>query len=149
MKILDMSAGNRAVWYNKSHADAVYVDIRPQVRPGVVADSRNLPFADRTFDLVVFDPPHENFGASGNMSKNYGHHTAAQIRDIVARSAREAFRVSKHEALMAFKWNDCARKLADILVLMPHWAPLFGHGVCHQQMRKSMTAWVMLRRSAR
>ena len=42
MKILDLSAGNRAVWFDKNYPGATYVDIRPDVNPSVVADSRAL-----------------------------------------------------------------------------------------------------------
>lgn len=148
MKILDMSAGSRAVWFDKSHPDAVYVDIRPQVKPDIVADTRELPAEVGTgFDLVLFDPPHKNFGANSNMAKNYGHHTSAEIRDILRRSAAEAHRVSLPGALMAFKWSTGDFKLATALNLMAsHWEPLFGHGVNHQQRRGHATSWVMLRR---
>lgn len=146
MKILDMSAGARAVWFDKSHPDAVYVDIRPQVKPDIVCDTRELPAEVGTgFDLVLFDPPHKNFAASGNMAKNYGHHTAEEIRSIVRDSAREAHRVSKPNALMAFKWSEGGRKLTAALAWMsPWWEPLFGHGVSHQQ--RGGTSWAMLRR---
>ena len=36
----------------------VRVDIRPEVRPDVVADGRALPFADEVFDAVLLDPPY-------------------------------------------------------------------------------------------
>lgn len=150
MKIIDLSAGNRAVWFDKNHRDAIYVDVRPEVGPTIVADARALPAeVEAGFDLVVFDPPHKNNAASGKMTINYGHWTAEEIRSIVAGTAQEAHRIAKPDALMAFKWNDHSRKLADILKLMdPWWEPLFGHGVSGQQRHKSMTSWVMLRRRA-
>jgi hypothetical protein len=147
MKILDLSAGNRAVWFDKNHRDAVYVDVRPEVSPTVIADARSLPAEVGTeYDLIVFDPPHKNNGATGNMTKNYGHHTHDEIRRIVGEVAREAHRVSRPDALMAFKWNDHSLRLDTVLSLMSSWwEPLFGHGVSSQQ-RSSMTSWVMLRR---
>ena len=36
----------------------VRVDIRPEMKPDVVADGRALPFADETFDAVLIDPPY-------------------------------------------------------------------------------------------
>lgn len=148
VKILDMSAGARAVWFDKSHPDTVFVDCRPEVKPDIVCDTRELPAeVGQDFDLIVFDPPHKNFGAGSNMAKNYGHHTSAEIRDIIRRSAAEAHRVSKPDALMAFKWSTGDFKLQTALDLMAeHWQPLFGHGVCHQQRRGNATSWVMLRR---
>lgn len=38
--------------------NGVRVDIRPEVRPDVVADGRALPFADDSFDAVLLDPPY-------------------------------------------------------------------------------------------
>lgn len=147
MKILDLSAGNRAVWFDKNHRDALYIDVRPEVGPSIVADARALPAeVGEDFDLVVFDPPHKNSAATGNMSKNYGWWTHEQIRDIIAGTAKEAHRVARRDALMAFKWNDHSLKLETVLQLIsPWWEPLFGHGVSGQQ-RSSMTSWVMLRR---
>lgn len=148
MKILDLSAGRRAVWFDKEHRDATYIDIRPEVKPTLVADARALPpEIGHDFGLIVFDPPHVNFGAKSNMSRDYGHHTTAEIRDIISGSAREAHRVSRDDALMAFKWNDHDQSLGRVLDLMaPWWEPLFGHGVSGAQRRGSMTSWVMLRR---
>lgn len=145
MKVLDVSAGNRAVWFNKAHPCATFIDIRPEVNPDIVADSRALPAElPNDFDLVVFDPPHKNNAATGNMVRSYGHWTAQQIREIVAETAKEAHRVVRDDGLMAFKWNEHSRTLTDILgLLAPYWEPLFGHGVTHQQRG---TSWVMLRR---
>lgn len=147
MKILDLSAGKRSVWFDKNHRDALYIDVRPEVGPSIVADARALPAeVGDGYDLIVFDPPHKNSAATGNMVKDYGHWTHAEIRDIIRGSAREAHRISRTDALMAFKWNDHGIKLTSVLALMENWwEPLFGHGVCEQQ-RSSMTSWVMLRR---
>lgn len=147
MKILDLSAGKRSVWFDKSHRDALYIDVRPEVGPSIVADARALPAeVGSDFDLIVFDPPHKNSAATGNMVKDYGWWTHEQIRDIIKGSAKEAHRVAKVDGLMAFKWNDHSLKLSTVLALIsPWWEPLFGHGVCQQQ-RSSMTSWVMLRR---
>lgn len=145
MKVLDLSAGNRAIWFDKAHPCATYIDIRADVQPDFVADSRSLPAeVGADYSLIVFDPPHKNNAATGNMVRSYGHHTAAEIREIVAETAKEAHRVAADDALMAFKWNEHSRTLPDILALLaPYWQPLFGHGVTHQQRG---TSWVMLRR---
>lgn len=147
MKILDISAGNSAIWFDKNHPDAVYVDVRPEVGPDIVADARALPQHVGTgFDLIVFDPPHKN-NSGQNMALNYGVWTHAEIREIITGCAKEAHRVANPDALMALKWNDHSLKLATVLkMIAPYWEPLFGHGVTHQQRGKSATSWVMLRR---
>lgn len=148
MKILDLSAGNRAVWINKKHPDCTYLDIRPGVNPDIVCDTRELPESvGFDYDLVVFDPPHVNMGKTSNMARVYGYHTAEEIRDTVMRSAKEAHRVSKQSALMAFKWNDHDMGLKYILSLMSdYWEPLFGHWTRNGPSARSQTYWVMLKR---
>jgi hypothetical protein len=149
MKILDVSAGNRAVWFDRRNPLATYLDIRPEVEPDIVADSRELPsIVGDGYDLIVFDPPHKNNGPLFRMSRSYGSFTAAEIEDTIRRTAAETHRVARPEALMAFKWNDHSRRLSSVLAMLePFWVPLFGHGVCHQQ-RKSQTSWVMLLRAS-
>lgn len=143
-----MSAGNRAVWFDKDYRDCTYVDIRPGVKPTVVADTRELPpTIGDGYSLVVFDPPHVNGGPNGNISRDYGHHTTDEIRDLIKRSAREAHRVTVPDALMAFKWNDHDQKLVRILGLMfEWWEPLFGHATAIRTKHSCQTCWVMLRR---
>ncbi len=144
MKILDLSAGNRAVWFNKKHPLAVFIDKRASVSPDIIADSTDLPFKDGLFDLVVFDPPHKNTGPTSNMSKVYGHHTTQEILALILKTAPEAHRVTKPNALMALKWNSADIKLQRVLQLMPQWEPLFGH--LTKDGPRSQTYWVMLRR---
>lgn len=148
MRILDITAGRRGIWFDKNHRDTIYVDVRPEVEPSIVADSRALPTeVGSGYSLVVFDPPHVNGGENGNISRDYGHHTSAQIRDIVTDCAKEAHRVTAPDALMAFKWNDHDQKLSKMLALMsPWWGPLFGHGTSIRKKHVCQTCWVMLRR---
>jgi hypothetical protein len=145
--ILDLSAGYRGIWYDKRRADVVYLDLREQVRPDLVADSTCLPFRRNTFDLVVFDPPHANFGARSNMARDYGHRTMQAIVDLVAHTAEEAHRVARAGALLAFKWNDHDRKLAGIVELLtPYWEPLFGALTAERTARGNRTWWLLCSR---
>ena len=148
MKILDMSAGNRAMWYNKNHKDATYLDCRAEVNPDIVGDSRNMPEGvGGGYNLIVFDPPHVNFGKNAEMSKTYGYHTTDEIRDIIRLSAKEAHRISLPDALMAFKWNDHDQKLERVLALMSEWwEPLFGQLTAQRTKHVCGTWWVMLKR---
>lgn len=128
MKILDLSAGKRAIWFNKNHPMAVFVDRRKEVKPTIVADSRKLPKkVGDNFDLIVFDPPHMNCGPNSNMSRVYGYHTTKEILKTIEHTAKEAHRVSRSGALMALKWNDHDIRLQRVFDLMPQGEPLFGH----------------------
>jgi hypothetical protein len=148
MKIIDLSAGRRAIWFNKRHPDTLYVDRRKEVGPDLVADTTKLPRkAGSGYGLVVFDPPHMNCGPNSNMSRVYGHHTTAEIYRTIEGTAKEAWRVSKRGALMAFKWNDHDIPLQRCFDLMPQWEPLFGH--LTKDGPGSKTYWAMLKRKSK
>lgn len=82
--ILDVCCGSRMFWFNKLDTRAVFADIRAEehtlcdgrrlvIRPDLIADFRALPFADASFPVVVFDPPHlERVGQTAWMGKKYG-----------------------------------------------------------------------------
>lgn len=145
MKILDLTAGKRAIWFDKNHPLVKFIDKRSEVNPDIVADSTNLPpEAGDNYDLVVFDPPHMNCGKKSNMSRVYGYHTTKQILEMIAGSGKEAHRVTRSKALMALKWNDHDIKLERVFGLLPQWEPLFGH--LTKDGPGSKTYWVMLLR---
>lgn len=145
--ILDLSAGNRAIWFDKNRDDCIFVDRRRSARATVVADSTRLPFPDSTFELVVFDPPHVNAGRHSRMAKGYGWHTTMEIRDLITATAYEAHRVTVPAAMMAFKWNDHDQQLGPIIALMDEfWEFLCGHSVSLRMKRHSETFWALLRR---
>ncbi|EEP91785.1 Uncharacterised protein [Yersinia kristensenii] len=82
--ILDMCCGSRMFWFDRADPRAVFVDIRAEshtlcdgrkleIAPDLIADFRQLPFADNTFQIVVFDPPHlTHCGPEGWQGKKYG-----------------------------------------------------------------------------
>lgn len=146
MKILDLSAGNRAVWFKKDHPFATFLDRRPEVRPTIICDTRKdlSKIVGRGFDLFVFDPPHCNSGKNSNMSKAYGYHTTEQILELIEKTGQQAHKIGKKNALMALKWNSHDIRLERVLDLLPGWEPLFGH--LTKDGPRSQTYWVMLRR---
>lgn len=148
MRILDLSSGCRGIWIDKHNADTVYLDHDEVVAPNVVASSWQLPFSSNIFDLIVFDPPHVNFGANSNMSRDYGHYTTAQIRDLLVNTAREAHRVAHSNSLMSFKWNDHDQPFKKVLLMLaPWWYPLFGHRTAQKTKHASSTYWIQLARN--
>ena len=68
IRILDACCGSRMFWFDKQEPHTTYMDRREEefeihkkkinVKPDIVADFRDMPFDDETFNLVVFDPPH-------------------------------------------------------------------------------------------
>ncbi len=150
MKILDLSAGNRAIWFDRKNELCTFLDIRPEMEPDIVCNTTAIPAGISDIDLIVYDPPHMNCGPNSNMSKNYGYWSTAQILENIAGSGIEAHRVSKPNALMALKWNDHDIKLTRVLTLLPNWEPLFGHQLRNMggisKSKVSQSYWVMLRR---
>lgn len=58
-RVLDCTANRRRMWEGVVREPApVFMDLDPAMEPDVVGDFRALPFADASFDVLVFDPPH-------------------------------------------------------------------------------------------
>jgi SAM-dependent methyltransferase len=145
--VLDITAGSRMMWFDKQDQRALFVDQRREahvlcdgralnIAPDLQADFRALPFADASFSLVVFDPPHLIYaGTHGWLSKKYGRLTPTW-RDDIQQGFTEAFRVLKQDGTLIFKWNESQVKVRELLELTPH-KPLFGH----VSNRKGLTHW--------
>lgn len=145
MKILDLSSGNRAIWFNKKYPDALYLDKREEVNPDIVCDTNKIPDSVGSgFNLICWDPPHMNCGPNSNMSRVYGYHTTKEILETLYLTGHEAHRVSDQNALLAFKWNTHDINLKRVFSLLPKWEPLFGH--LTKDGPGSQTYWVMFRR---
>ena len=67
--ILDACCGSRMFWFDKDNPNVTFMDIRDEecvlsdgqtviVHPNVIGDFTQMPFPDKSFKLVVFDPPH-------------------------------------------------------------------------------------------
>ena len=138
-RVLDMTAGARMMWVDREDDRAVTVDMRRPaehtlcdgrsftLRPDIVADFRALPFADASFDLVVFDPPHlRKAGPQSWMRTKYGVLDPDTWRDDIHAGFGEAFRVSTRSGTVIFKWAETQIPLSQIIPLAGR-QPLFGH----------------------
>lgn len=143
-RVLDVTCGSRLMWFDREHPDAVFSDVRLEslsyrdrdggaegvrhvhVRPDVLQDFRRLAFADGTFRLVVFDPPHlERAGPRSLMAAKYGK-LSADWREDLRRGFAECFRVLDAAGVLVFKWSESHVKLREVLMLTPY-QPLFGN----------------------
>jgi len=137
-------------WFSKNDSRALYMDNREiqetlcdgrmlTVSPDVVADFRDMPFADETFNLVVFDPPHITRGGDNAfIIKKYGRLDKKTWRNDITRGFAECFRVLKPNGVLIFKWSEHSIQLKQILKLTEH-KPLFGH----KGYATSKTHWVV------
>jgi SAM-dependent methyltransferase len=115
--ILDCTHNSGKMW-KKSSFKPIRSDINPEFPVDLVADFMHMPFLDKTFDVVVFDPPHlpTNVGSSGIMSniwgKTYGITTDDKYREGDNVSPMfdpfliEAKRVLKTEGIILAKIAD-------------------------------------------
>ncbi|MBA8105959.1 class I SAM-dependent methyltransferase [Citrobacter sp. RHBSTW-00029] len=127
--ILDVCCGSRMFWFNKQDTRTVFVDIRAEehelcdgrrlvISPDLIADFRALPFADASFPVVVFDPPHlERVGQSAWMGKKYGRLNKKTWRSDLRTGFKEAFRVLRPHGVLIFKWNETQIPVSQILAL--------------------------------
>jgi hypothetical protein len=147
VKILDLSAGHRHIWFDKQNPLVTFLDRRAEVKPDFVCDTRQIPAeVGRDFDLVIFDPPHENLGANSRMTSSYGHSTREDIFSTVIGTGKEALRVTKENGLMALKWNDCAISHERVFSMLEGWEPLIAHGLRMPGRHRTQTYWALLRK---
>lgn len=132
------------MWFNKAHPDALYVDIRHleeklsngqtlRVKPDQIMDFRSLYFGDKSFKLVVFDPPHlSTLGKNSWMAKKYGILNEANWKEDIRRGFDECYRVLDDFGVLIFKWSQdtshpkrskTVRQVLDVISR----EPLFGH----------------------
>jgi len=146
MKILDVCCGSKMFWFDKDNEDVCFMDIRQlettlcdrrklEIKPDIVGDFRNIPFADNTFKLVVFDPPHLiKAGKKSWLALKYGKLNNSWQNDI-SRGFDECMRVLETGGTLVFKWNEEQIKLSEILKTIKY-KPLLGN-------RRAKTHWLV------
>ena len=153
-KILDATCGSRSIWFNKNCEDAIYFDKRQEfqtaiwksgdgkserkltVNPDIIGDFTNLPFADETFCLVVFDPPHlKQVGENSWLCKKYGK-LVEDWPTMIHDGFWECMRVLKTNGVLIFKWSE-VQIPADKVWKAIGRKPLFGH----KSGKQSNTFW--------
>lgn len=159
IKILDVTCGNRTIWFQKNEHHTIYSDKRREewegdfgtelrkdgtkkerhlnIDPDILCDFTNLPFRDNTFSLVVFDPPHiENLSQAAWMHKTYGS-LDGDWRPMIHKGFDECMRVLKPDGVLIFKWSDISISTREIIKVIGQ-EPLFGH----RSGKKMNTHWM-------
>lgn len=138
--VLDACCGGKMFWYEKEHDNVLFMDKREVgkgafdnnwnpnwcVQPDVIADFRDMPFADKSFKLIIYDPPHLTSGSEKSViNKKYGLlNRTTWKRDIIEGFA-ECWRVLDEYGTLIFKWNEANIKASELIELFPV-KPLFG-----------------------
>ncbi len=139
--ILDACCGGKMMWFQKNHPNALFIDTRRrpkgfmterpnfEIAPDEIADFRALKYPDKSFKLVVWDPPHtirRSGLESGVIAKRYGRLFSDTWEEDLALGFNECWRVLKPHGILIFKWGGKDKKVKEVLRLFSH-APLFGH----------------------
>lgn len=154
--VLDPASGGRMMYFDRQNPVVLFGDQRREtltvtdrshgkasgtrtihIHPDMLMDFRALPFPDRAFKLVVFDPPHMvRAGKRSWLAAKYGKLSDCWHDDLRAGFA-ECWRVLDVEGTLVFKWNETQVPLRDVLALAPQ-QPLFGN----TSGRKNGTHWL-------
>lgn len=120
--ILDAAVGAKRMyhgWHKKLDGELVGIDIRKghfsyrtksmwtttrvDIEPTVLADMKHLPFRDHSFNLIVFDPPHTEFGLASFMNLAYGSWTQTDTIRALRACNEEFSRVLRPPGILILK----------------------------------------------
>lgn len=144
--ILDCCCSGRGMWFSKNHPNALYTDIRElekgaigsspnfEIKPDKIMDFRQMDFPDKSFKLVVFDPPHlKSLEDNSWIATKYGTLNAKTWKKDILSGFNECWRVLEDYGVLIFKWSkshDNRRRrdvsIENLLKILPV-QPLFGH----------------------
>lgn len=145
--ILDPCCGSK-MFYFQPHCDYVdFCDVRREtlelcdgrilkVEPDTIADVTDLPFADGSKALVIFDPPHLNSGNGWKVQK-YGK-LPSDWKSWMTKAFSECWRVLANNGTLVFKWYEYRISLASLRECFPA-PPLFGN----RKPKGSKTHWLV------
>jgi len=95
-----------------------------------VEDFRDLPYVDESFNLIIWDPPHETRKGgmdelTGQVIKKYGALRAETWQADLRKGFDELWRVLKPGGVLNFKFADGSIHFKDVLAVFPE-DPLCG-----------------------
>ena len=133
--ILDACCGGRMMGFEKKHKNALYCDIRSiekgtiqhenwECKPDIIADYKDLPFEDESFNLILWDIPHLIKDGTGIINKKYGH-LGENWESDTTKGFNCIWKKLKNNGVLIFKYNDLNIKVSEMLKLF-HTKPLFG-----------------------
>jgi hypothetical protein len=152
--ILDACCGSRMFWFDKKDSRVVFMDNRKEdhlikdcsvpggvrglsIHPDVQSDFTNMPFPDKSFNMVVFDPPHfRRNGSKSWVGLKYGT-LKGDWKNVIRGGFSECFRVLCDGGTLIFKWCDVEIKVSEILKLSDV-VPVVGH----KSGKNSNTHWL-------
>lgn len=145
--VLDTCCGGKSFYFDKQSPSVLFCDIRYlqtelcdgrvlSVTPDRIEDVCNLSFANDTFPLVVFDPPHLDVGSGWQVEK-YGKLPKAW-KSWMTQAFSECWRVLAPNGVLIFKWYEYRVSLREVLGCAP-FPPLLGN----RRPKGSKTHWLV------
>ena len=148
--ILDACCGGRQMWFNKAHPNTLYIDNDPRAKgsletrpnwecqPDQIMDFTKLDLPDKSFKLVVWDPPHKkDLHETSIFRVKYGSLQAETWHVDLTKGFSEIWRVLDDYGVLVFKWSETDISIEEVLKLFKQ-EPLFGHITGS----KSKTIWL-------
>lgn len=145
-RILDACCGSRMFYFDRDNADVIFADKREVettlcdgrqllIKPDIHMDFRDMPYADNTFKVVVFDPPHlVNAGTGSWLAKKYGI-LPKDWTEYLKQGFEECMRVLEPDGLLVFKWNEEQISLSKVMKAFGR-KPLLGD-------QRGKTRWII------
>ncbi len=136
--IMDACCGSKMFWFDKDNRNVEFCDKRTveyhefyknryiEIKPDTVCDFTDLPFLDKSFKLVVFDPPHLTWAGEKSWTYlKYGR-LEKDWPDMIHDGFAECMRVLDDYGTLIFKWSEVQIPLKKVLEAIGQ-EPLFGH----------------------
>jgi hypothetical protein len=130
-------------WFDKENPHVLFCDNREfdgfandgrkfQVKPDVVCCFTQLPFTDKSFKHVVFDPPQMLYaGRGGQMALHYTV-LPKDWKPLIRDGFSECWRVLDDYGTLIFKWSEHDIPVKKVIEAIGH-EPLYGHKSGRQQ----------------
>lgn len=146
--ILDPCCGGKMFYIDKNNPNVLFCDNREmktqlcdgrtyEVKPDMLCDVTKLPFPDKTFWHVCFDPPHLVHGGDSSwIVKKYGK-LPKEWQTFLHDAFAECWRVLKDNGTLIFKWNEYQIGLQDVITAIGH-IPVYAQ----KQPKQNKTHWM-------
>jgi len=149
--ILDATSAFRMMWFDKNNKFTVYMDKRDDTQikkdldqfalnrgralmkrwlpknPTFQGDFRKTIFPDKSFKLIVWDPPHLKGKGSRKHQQGlcFGVLQAETWQSDFSKGFAELWRLLEIGGVLIFKWHDSSFNYKQVLKLFPK-KPIFG-----------------------
>nr|DAR77901.1 MAG TPA: MODIFICATION METHYLASE RSRI [Caudoviricetes sp.] len=150
--ILDACCGSRMFYFNKNNPHVLFADNRKlkttfkdrgkdrhlEINPDVIHDFTDMPYPDKSFKCVIFDPPHLIKGGDNSwLIKKYGK-LNKNWKTQLKKGFDECIRVLDDYGTLVFKWNETQITVGEIIEIIGC-NPVIGH----KSGKSAKTHWLL------